>query len=247
MRMKLLACCLLAAVATAVFAEAPAPTVDSIVAGYVAARGGAAKIKSVQTLRQSGRAYADGGRQAIVVRELKRPNKSRFEFTVQGMTGVYVANGREGWQVTPLEGSLEPKPMPPDAVTDALEQADIEGPLVDWKAKGHKVELDGHATIRGRTAYKLKVTLASGAVRYDYIDAASHYEVRTESTRQLGGHSLHLQADFSDHKKTAGLLFPGTIEMTTVERPEKLRIVVDTVEVNPKIDDARFEKGKAAR
>jgi outer membrane lipoprotein-sorting protein len=239
---KLLASCLLAAAATAALADAPAPTVDSIVADYVAARGGAAKIKSVQTLRQSGHAYADGGRQAIVLRELKRPNKSRFEFTVQGMTGVYVANGRDGWQVTPLEGSLEAKPMSPDAVTDALEQADIEGPLVDWKAKGHKVELDGRTKIRGREAYKLKVTLKSGAVRYDYIDVASHYEVRAESTREIGGHALHVTADFSNHKKTAGLLFPGTIEVTTVERPQKLRIVVDAVEVNPKIDDARFEK-----
>jgi outer membrane lipoprotein-sorting protein len=132
------------ATATIVFgaaAPAPAPTADSIVADYIRARGGLAKIRSIQTLRQKGNAIGGAGREAVVLRELKRPGKSRFEFTVQGITGVFVVNGQDGWQVSPFSGDMSVQPMSKEALTDALEQADIEGPLVDWKAKGHQLEL----------------------------------------------------------------------------------------------------------
>jgi hypothetical protein len=223
------------------------PSIDTIISDYVAARGGLAKIRSIQTLRQKGHAYADGGRHALIARELKRPGKVRFEFTVQGVTAAFVTNGREGWQVSPFDGDLEAKPMAEDALADAIEQSDIEGPLVDWKAKGHRVELAGHELIAGRNAYKLKLTLKGGGVRYDYIDAKTHYEVRTDSTRLFRGRQVPIETTFSGHKQVKGILFPGTIEIAAVGRPQKLRLVIDTIEVNPQINDARFERTAQAK
>jgi len=224
-----------------VAAAAPDPTVDKIVADYIAARGGLAKIRSVQTLRQKGNAIADAGREAVVMRELKRPSKTRFEFTVQGITGVYVSNGEKGWQVSPFNGDMEAKPMSAEAVTDAMEQADIEGPLVDWKAKGHKVELTGREVLDGREAYKLKLTLKGGGERYEYIDVKSAYLLRSDSTRQVRGRPVQIQTTFADYKKTGGVLFPRAIEIAAAGRPQRLRVVVDTIEVNPALSDARFE------
>jgi hypothetical protein len=229
----------LAAIVTVVSA-APPSTVDSVVADYVAARGGVAKIRSIQTLRQTGRAIAEPGREAPVMRELKRPGKIRFEFTVQGITAVYVSDGTQGWQVSPFEGDLTPRPLPEEAVLEAMEQADIEGPIVDWKLKGHKLELAGSEVVNGREAYKLKLTLKSGDVLFDYIDVKSHYLVRTESTRLIRGLNVQLQTTFADHKKSAGVLFPRSVEVEAAGRPKKLRVVVDKIEVNPPLDDARF-------
>jgi hypothetical protein len=224
---------------------APAsPTADSIVADYIAARGGLTKIRSIQTLRQIGRAIAPDGRQAVVTRELKRPGKIRFEFTAQGVTGVFATNGTSGWQVAPFTGDMSVEPMSAQAVADAAEQADIEGPLVDWKAKGHKVELAGRERVGNRDAYKLKVTLASGVVRYEYIDVKTHYEVRMETTRIFRGRSVNVQTTFGNHRRTNGLLFPCEIDVAAEGRPDHLRVVVDKVEINPPIADARFEKSK---
>ena len=69
-------------------------------------------------------------------REIARPGRIRTEFVFQGTTGVYVWDGSRGWQVSPLDGSLEPEPLPAEAAALSAEQADFEGPLVDWKAKG---------------------------------------------------------------------------------------------------------------
>ena len=128
----------------------PAQTVDEIVARHVAARGGREALAAVRTLRMTGRAIAGPGREAIVRREIARPGRIRTEFVFQGTTGVYVWDGSTGWRVSPLDGSLEPEPLSAEAAALSAEQADFEGPLVDWKSKGHTVELVGSATLPGR-------------------------------------------------------------------------------------------------
>lgn len=219
----------------------PAPTVDRIVADYVAARGGMKKIRALQTLRQTGRAFAGQGREALVVRELKRPGRIRFEFTVQGVTAVFVCDGKKGWKVSPFDDDMQLKELPDEVTQEAIEQADIEGPLVDWKSKGHQVELVGREAVNGRDTYKLKITLKTGAVRYEYIDVESHYEVRADSTRQVRGRDVQIETTFSEQKKAGGVLFPRLIEVAAVGRAQRLRVVVDKVEVNPTLSDARFE------
>jgi outer membrane lipoprotein-sorting protein len=219
-----------------------APTVDKIVADYVAARGGLTKLRELKTLRQTGRIFAGQGREALVVREVKPPGRIRVQFTIQGVTAVFASNGTTGWKVSPFEDDMQIKDLPDEVTNEAIDQTDIEGPLVDWKAKGHTVELAGKETVNGLATYKLKVTLKSGAVRYSYVDVASHFEVRVDSTRQVKGLDLKIETTFSDHKKTGGVLFPRRIEIAAEGRPQHARVVVDKVEVNPALSDALFER-----
>jgi hypothetical protein len=222
-------------------AYAPAQTVDEIVAKHLAARGGREAIAAVKTLRMSGHATAGPGREAIVRREIARPGRIRTEFVFQGTTGIYAFDGRQGWRVSPLDGSLDAEPLPDDEAAASAEQADIEGPLVDWKAKGHKIERVGTASLPGGPAHDLKVTLKSGGVRHVFVDAATGLIVRMESTRRVRGRDVALETDFGDYRKTDGVAFPHSIEGSARGRPNRLRIVVDSVEVNPKLDDSRFQ------
>jgi outer membrane lipoprotein-sorting protein len=230
-----------AAAATAAVSSEPTPTADEIVARHVAARGGLGKIRSVETLRQTGHATTGADRQALVTRELKRPNRTRFEFTVQGITAVFVSDGEHGWRMSPFEGDVDPQALSDEVVQEAADQGDIEGPLVDWRSKGHQVELVGREVVAGRDAHKLKLTLATGDVRYEYLDVKSHRLLRTDSTRQVRGRPVQIQTTFGDYKKTAGVLFPRRIEVEAAGRPQRLLVVVDRIEVNPPLSNARFE------
>jgi outer membrane lipoprotein-sorting protein len=225
----------------------PSPTAEEIVARYVAARGGLKKLQSIQTLRQSGHATTGAGRHGLVTRELKRPGRSRFEFTVQGVTAVFASDGQHGWKVSPFDGEMAPKPLPDEVVQEAAEQADIEGPLVDWKAKGHQVELAGREAVGDGEAWKIKLTLKSGAVLYDYLDVKSLYLLRTDSTRQVRGSPVQIKTTFGDYRKIGGILFPHLVEVEAVGRPQRLSVVVDKVEVNPTLSDALFEQPKSAQ
>ena len=239
-RMMTLAAVVLIAV-TGAAPVAPSPTAEEMVAGYVAARGGLKKIRSIQSLRQKGHATAGADRHALVTRMLKRPHWIRFEFTVQGVTSVYVSDGEKGWQVSPFESDMSPKPLSDEVVKEAAEQADIEGPLVDWKTKGHQVELVRRETVGAQETYKPKLTLRSGAVRYEYINVKSMNLVRTDSTRQVRGVAVPIESTFGDFKKSSGIRFPRQIQIAAEGRPQPLRIVVDEIEVNPPLSNALFE------
>jgi hypothetical protein len=236
-----------AAIAAALFAlalsadPAPSPTLDEIVAQHVAARGGRDALKALRTVRMTGRAMAGPGREAIVRREIASPDRIRTEFVFQGTTGVYVWNRGKGWRVSPLDGRLHPEPLAEEEAAAAAEQADIQGPLVDWKRKGHKVERVGEAALPGGRAHELKVTLKSGSTRRIFVDAASGLVVRTESPRRLRGHEVTLETVFGDYRKSGGVSFPHSIEIGARDRPRRLRVVVESVETNVPLDDARFQ------
>jgi outer membrane lipoprotein-sorting protein len=188
----------------------------------------------------TGRATAGPGRQAIVRREIARPGLIRTELEFQGMTGVWAWDGSAGWRVSPLDGGFEAEALPADEAASLAEQADLEGPLVDWKAKGHAVEVVGQETLPGGPAHRLKVTPKSGAPRTVWVDTATGLVVRTESTRKVRGREVVLETAFGDYQKTAGVAFARSIETGVAGRPRRLRVVVETVEVNPALDDSRF-------
>jgi outer membrane lipoprotein-sorting protein len=231
---------LLGAAVLLVSTTVSAQTVDELVARHVAARGGREALAAVRTVRMTGLATAGPGREAIVRREIARPGRIRTEFVFQGTTGIYVWDGTTGWCVSPLDGSLEAQPLSAEAAALSAEQADIEGPLVDWKAKGHTVELVGGDALPAGAARELKVTLKSGAVRHLWIDPATGLIVRTESTRKLRGHEVAFETVYGDYRETGGVRFARSIETGVRGRPRRLRIVVENVETNPPLDDSRF-------
>ncbi len=229
-------------VAAVLFAACSSPSpVDEIVASNIEARGGSQRIQALQSIRQTASVTASGGRVARLVREIKRPGLFRLEFSSQGTKSVFAHDGEAGWQVAPLQGQFEPQAT--TAENDAaagVDQRDVEGPLVDWREKGHVVELLGRETLPGGEAFKLKLTLKDGAIRYDYVDVASRLIVRTDVRRIMEGRPVQLEAMFSDFREAEGLVFPYLIETHVKDRPEVIRIAVEKIELNPDLDDARF-------
>lgn len=229
---------ILGALLVACSAQSP---VDEIVAANLAARGGKERIQALRSIRMTGTATASGGRFARVVREVKRPGMFRLEFSSQGATSVFANDGETGWQVAPLQGVFEPQVVEPSAdLAGEVDQRDIEGPLVDWREKGHVVELVGREALPEGEAFKLKLTLSGGTVRYDYVDVESHLIVRSDYTRVIRGRREQLEDTYSDFREVGGLVFPYHIETRDKGHPEVVTIAVDTIELNPELDDSLF-------
>jgi outer membrane lipoprotein-sorting protein len=221
-------------------APALAQTVDEVIAKANAARGGLDKMKAVQSIRMKGRMTMGPGLEVPITIEMKRPRHARMEFTLQGMTGVQAFDGQQAWGISPM-GSQKPEPLPPEMAKDLDNQADIDGPLVDYKAKGHQVELLGKEKIEGSDAWKLKVTLKSGDVQYIFLDADSWLEIRNESKRTIRGSEMELETTVGDYKEVGGLLWPHSIQSGAKGRPEKQSFAFESIELNPAIDDVRFK------
>jgi hypothetical protein len=172
--------------------------------------------------------------------EMKRPANLRVEFTVQGSVGVQAWDGKNGWGINPM-GTRQPEPIPAEMAKDMANQADMEGPLVDYRAKGHHVELIGREKVEGSDAWKVKVTLKDGDVEDYYLDTESYLPLKVEAKRTIRGTEIEGESILGDYKEVAGFLWPHSIQNSAKGRPEKQDLTIEKVEVNIPIDDARFK------
>jgi len=218
-----------------------AQSVDDIIAKDIQARGGLEKLKAVQSMKMTGKMSVGSGMEAPIVLRAKRPDALRMDFTFQGMTASQAFDGKSGWQIMPFNGKKDAEALPPDELKDIEEQADFDGPLVDYKAKGNKVELIGKEKIEGTDAYNIKVTLKNGDIRNIYIDADSYLPVREASKRQVRGADQEVETSMGDYKDVQGLMFPMSMESSIKGNPQTQKITVDVVELNPPVEDAIFK------
>jgi outer membrane lipoprotein-sorting protein len=219
---------------------AQAQTADEVIAKYIKARGGMDKLKAVHSVRMTGKIMMGPGMEAPMMLEMERPNKMRMEFTVQGMTGVQAFDGKQAWMMMPFMGKKDPEAVPAEESKDFEEQADIDGPLVDYKAKGHQVELMGKEPVEGTDAYKLKLTLKNGNSRTIYIDAENFLELKTESKRTVRGTEMELEGMPSDYKEVEGVMYPFTMENGAKDSPQKSKLSIEKIEVNPELAASDF-------
>jgi hypothetical protein len=218
---------------------AHAQTADEIIAKNIQARGGLAKLKSLQSVRVSG-SFAAGSFRAAFVQENKRPFKVREEQIVQGMVGIQAFDGKIAWHVVPWEGRKDPDLISADDRKGLIEDADIEGQLVDYRNKDHRVEYVGHDSVEGTDCYKLKLTLADGDVRYYYIDTDTFLELKIEDEQTIRGTIRYSETYFGDYEKVDGIYFPFALESGAKGDSDRVKYTIANVVVNPALPDSRF-------
>jgi hypothetical protein len=227
-----------------------AQTAEELVAKNILAHGGVEKIKSIKTLRMTGRLLS-GSFQAQVGQDAMSPDLMRQTFTVQGMTEIEAYDGSVGWKISPFEGRKDPELLGEDELRPLMEEADFYGPLVDYKAKGNRVEYLGHDTVDGDDAYKVKVTLKNGDIVYYYLDPETFLEIRVENVRFIRG---AVREDFREpgsYKLVGGVYYPFSLESGSKLQPgNTVRVTIDKIEVNVPLDKKQFqmpEQPKGAR
>lgn len=221
-------------------------TVDDILARNAEARGGMDKLRAVKSLRLSGK-MAMMGMEAPITLSQARPDKMRMEFTLQGMTGIQAYDGTTGWMVMPFMGKKDAEAMSGDMLKEVKEQADIDGPFVDYAKKGHKVELLGKADVEGTPAYKVRLLTKDGTDSTVYFDTETFLQVKNEAKRKMQGQEFESQTTFGNYQEVEGLLIPFSIEMSSKAAPaQKQSITIEKAEINPALDDASFKMPAAA-
>jgi outer membrane lipoprotein-sorting protein len=223
-----------------------AQTVDEIIAKNVQARGGAEKLKSVKSIKSTATMSMGPGMEAPGILIQKRPTLARLEFTVQGLTAVQAYDGKNGWQIMPFMGKKDPELMSADEAKEIEENADLDGPLVDYKSKGHQVELQGKEKIEGTDAYKLKVTLKNGDVQTIYIDADSFLDIKEVTQRTVRGTEQEIESAIGDYKAVNGIMFPFAVESGIKGTDQKQKLTITKVELNVPTDDSIFKMPAAA-
>jgi hypothetical protein len=177
------------------------------------------------------------------VMEMKRGHKSRVEIEFAGKTAVQVYDGANGWKLRPFLNRNDVQPFTPEEARSEAEKADLDGPLVDYAAKGTKVELEGMDPVESHSAYKLKLTSKSGDVQHVWIDAQSFLDVKVEGTpRRMDGRTHNVWVYQRDFRAVQGLQVPYVLETAIEGYNDTHKILIESVLVNSKMEDALFAR-----
>lgn len=227
-------------------APASAQTAEEIVAKYIKTVGGAEKIQAVKTLRKMGIFNGGGGFEAPILEENKRANMVRQEFSLQGLTAVNAYDGKTGWKIEPWQGKKDPEPLGEEETKQILEDSDFDGPLVNYQQKGNKIEFVGMEPVEGTDAFKLKVTLASGDVRYYFMDTDYYVPIKIETKRMIRGAEREYETSLGDYKEVNGWYMPFSVESNVKGNSNRAKVTYQKIEANVPMDDARFRMPAAA-
>lgn len=250
-----------------------------IVDKNVTARGGLQAWRAVRTMSMMGKLGAGGNRRATLpvptpdkeirqselssrpveevqlpfVMQLQRPGKMRFELQFNGKTAIQVFDGANGWKLRPFLNRNVVEPYTRDEMNLASRRADLDGYLIDYAAKGTRIELAGVEKVEGHDAYKLKLTLKSGETMHLWIDAQTFLEAKIEGQpRQLDGRLHPVEIYYRDYRPVNGLQIPFLLETKVLPVAARNgsydppvpteKIVVEKVVVNPNLEESLFSK-----
>jgi hypothetical protein len=235
--MKKLTLALTGLLAMVTVTSTKAQTVDEVVSKYIQAIGGADAWKKVNSVRMEGNLSVQGTDVNITITRLHLKGV-RTDIAVMGMNGYTILTPTAGWTFFPFQGQTSPEAMAAEDVKKAQEQLDAQGILLDYKSKGHAVELQGTETIDGAQCFKLKVTLASGRNQIMFIEPKNYYLVRTVATVSAGGQEMEQTINFSNYQKLPeGILVPMTIGQVQGD------VSITKYEVNKPVDETIFKAG----
>ncbi|HTZ30964.1 MAG TPA: outer membrane lipoprotein-sorting protein [Methylomirabilota bacterium] len=251
-------------------ASVPTLTAEQIVARNAEARGGLPAWRAVRTLSLSGKMEAGGNDQpglrspkipagkgqTVSLRpsqqiqlpfrlEMERGGKSRLELDFRGQTAVQVYDGAQGWKLRPYLNRHDVEPYTADEMSAVASQSDLDGPLVDYAAKGTKIELDGVEKVEGNECYRLRITLKNGHTQRVWINAQTFLEAKIDGApRRLDGKFHNVEVYYRDYRKVDGLTMPYLTESKTEDVKQTERIIVDKIVVNPPLAADQFAKPK---
>ena len=214
-------------------------TVDDIVKKSIEARGGYDKIKSINTYKMTGKVMAQGMEMPIIMIK-KRPNLTRMDISMQGQTMVQAYDGETAWMINPFMGDPTPQTMPETQAKSMKEDADFDGQLVDYKKKGHKVELMGKEDMEGTEVYKLKLSLKNGDIQYIYLDSEYYLPLKSTAKIKRGEAEIESVSYLSDYKDVSGLMIPFSIEQK-MNGNIAAQITIEKVETNVAVPDSLFK------
>ncbi|MEO6488784.1 MAG: hypothetical protein ABIO04_02495 [Ferruginibacter sp.] len=189
-------------------------SVDEIIQKNMEAMGGKEKLATLKTVKLEGSMSIQGTDVSITTTKSHMAG-IRTDIEVMGMANYQVANPTKGSVFMPVRGMTAPEDMEAEQYKSSLNQMDLQGPFLNYKDKGTKVEYVGTEKAGDADVYNLKVTFKNGKVNNYFIDTKTNRIVKTTGKSMMNGQEMDVQTTYSDYKQTSdGFWFPFTVTNT---------------------------------
>ena len=232
---------LIFSILTLAFVSANAQTTDDIIQKYSKAMGGLAAFNAIKTMKTTG-TFTTQGVDLALTSQIINGKAIRNDVQAMGQTVINSYKDGKGWKINPFAGITTVTDMTPEELIDFKSQSMIASQLMDYKLRGHKVELQGQEDVEGIKTYKIRLTNKDdNKVTTYFISVTDNTIIKSVSTRQLQGQDIEIETFYSDIKDFNGLKFP-MLRIQKMQGQVFQEIKIATIEFNVPIDEKIFDK-----
>ena len=234
---------LLFAVLSFALVSANAQTADDVIQKYAANMGGLEAFNKITSAKMTGTYSTQGNELSLITQIINgKGMRTDLELMGQAVTNCYF-NGK-GWKINPFAGATTPTEVTGTELNDFKTQSNLANQLMDYKARGHQVELQGEDAVEGIKTYKIKLTNKDDSKVTTYFISTSDYTVIKSATmRQFQGQDTEVESFYSDLKEVNGVKFFMTRD-SKIEGQVFQTVKYEKVELNVTVDEKIFEMPK---
>jgi hypothetical protein len=197
------------------------------------------RLEALRTLRTEGRIFI-AGEMTQITTLAERPNRLRVDSFTPRRHVVQACDGvAPPWisHTDTREGAATP--MAPSDAADFIANADFDGPLVNFAAKGYSVDYAGEETVDGRRAFKLLMMSKRDEIFFLWVDAGNHEIVKRVVYRTTNGKRVAIETRFKDFRPILGVLQPHRVE-TSADGELLYAMIIDRMEGNVAVKEGTF-------
>lgn len=227
-----------ALVALALPGSAFAMDLAELVGKAIDAQGGAAAVQAVKSQKATGKIITQGMEMPFTMTSA-RPNRMRVDVSVMGMSIVQAFDGTNGWSINPMTGSQDAQPMSDVETKGFRLQADMDGPLMNWEARGWTGEYVGQEDIEGTPTHRLRIDTKQDVVMDLWLDAESFLLIKQNTKMKVDQGEFETQMYPTDYRQVNGMTLPFALE-TRRGDVSMMSMVFDAIEFGVPVDDASF-------
>ena len=210
---------------------------DEVLARYGNARGGSAA--EVETLSATGTAVMLGF-EVPMTAAFARPSSFRIDIDLQGLTMVLAYDGETPWNLSPMQGVVEPAPLPEETVGAAeLLGEFLWGLLANREERGLDVSFGGVGKVARDETYRLDIVGAEGEARTLHLGGEDFLERRVVFDGSLLGSTGEIEVTLGDYMDAGGLMVPGTIRIA-VEGQVAAELRIREADAGAEVDPESF-------
>lgn len=204
-------------------------TAESVIANYIDALGGKAKIAMINTLKQK----ASGEVQGMQISQIIQVDKSQGKALQLTLMGPQEVARMTITRKNVIASSMGQDQELPGAMAEAMKSVLDIIPEASFASNGTKLTLDGISKVNGEDAYK--VLVEQGEVKStDYFSVTSGLKLKSES-------ALSGEISFSDYKDYGGVKFPSVITVNSPQIPVTLKMIIEENLINPTLTEADWK------
>lgn len=186
-------------------------SLDDILKNYFENIGGEDEWKKIKSMTITGQTTAQGMTMPITIQTMA-PAYFKMEMDFQGKKFIQAYDGETAWMLNPFMPGAEPTKMDEEQTKEYSKQK-FQDEFIDYKAKGHKIELAGTEEVDGTETYKVKMTKKDGDVVFYFFETENFVPIMIRSLMDSGEMKGQAVETFmSDYQEVDGLMVAFTTE-----------------------------------